>query len=271
MLEGEGGNGKGVYTAGLVGMLGMQNCSFVPFEAMGDRFSKTGTLGKLLNISADAGELDKAAEGILKSFTSGDPMNFDRKGLPAIEALPTARLMICCNQRPRLSDRSDGVWRRMMPVYMVVQISDDERVVGMDKSAWWQQQGELPGIFLWALRGLARLHTQGRFTEPAAVKENLDDYKSEMNPARMFLEEHVEESPPDVIRSSVLYDFYSRWATRSGYRPLSERQFFKEVKRKFKRIIRKYSGPRNERFWCYEGIRFSQDEIFGEKTSGELF
>jgi putative DNA primase/helicase len=159
----------------------------------------------------------------------------------------------------------------MMPVYMGVQISEDERVIGMDKSEWWEEQGELPGIFLWALRGLARLHIRGRFTVPAAVKENMDDYKSEMNPAKMFLDEYIEESISDEIRSSILYDFYKNWANNFGYRPLSERQFFKEVKRRFKRLERRYAGPRNQRFWVYRGIKFSCDEILGEKTSGELF
>ena len=271
LLEGEGGNGKGVYSAGLIGMLGTDNCGYVSLEAFGDRFSKTSTLGKLLNISADSGDVDKMAEGQLKSFIAGDPMTFDRKGISAIEARPTARLMICCNQRPRFSDRSDGIWRRMMPVYMGVQISEDERVIGMDKSEWWEEQGELPGIFLWALRGLARLHVQGRFTVPAAVKENMDDYKSEMNPAKMFLDEYIEESTNEEIRSSILYDFYKNWANNFGYRPLSERQFFKEVKRKFKRLERRYAGPRNQRYWVYRGLKFSCDEILGEKTSDELF
>jgi putative DNA primase/helicase len=272
LLEGEGGNGKGVYSAGLIGMLGMENCSFVPLEAFGDRFSKTTTLGRLLNVSADSGELDKVAEGFLKSFTSGDPMTFDRKGISAIEARPTARMMICCNQRPRFSDRSDGVWRRMIPVPMSVQISEDERVVNMDKSEWWEAQGELPGIFLWALRGLARLHIQGRFTNPKTVKENMEDFRSEMNPARMFLDENVEEATNSDLRSSVLYGFYKRWASEGGYRPLSDRVFFKEVKRRFKRCERKRGGTKNDRFWFYSGLRFSQDEICGESTSvGELF
>jgi putative DNA primase/helicase len=196
-------------------------------------------------------------------------MTFDRKGISAIEARPTARMMICCNQRPRFSDRSDGVWRRMMPVPMAVQISEGERVINMDKSEWWEAQGELPGIFLWALRGLARLHTQGRFTEPQTVKENMDDFRSEMNPARMFLSEYIEEDVYSDIRSSVLYGFYKRWVAECGYRPLSDRVFFKEVKRRFKKCERKRGGSRNDRFWFYTGLKFSQDEICGESTINE--
>jgi phage/plasmid-associated DNA primase len=159
----------------------------------------------------------------------------------------------------------------MIPVPMIVQIDENERVINMDKSEWWEQQGELPGIFLWALRGLARLHVQGRFTEPKAVKENLNDFRSEMNPAKAFLDECVEESIRGTIRTNFLYEFYKRWTANLGYRPLSERQFFKEVKRRFKQMEKKRGGTRNERFWYYSGISFSQEEIFGEKTNDELF
>jgi putative DNA primase/helicase len=49
VLEGEGANGKSVYMAGLEAMLGEDNCSHVPLELFGDRFSRTQTLGKLAN------------------------------------------------------------------------------------------------------------------------------------------------------------------------------------------------------------------------------
>ena len=151
VLEGEGANGKSVYFAALEAMLGVDNVSHVPLEVFGDRFSKTQTLGKLANIAPDAGEIEKQSEGNLKSFTAGERMMFDRKGIDAIEAYPTARLMIGCNNRPRFSDKSDGIWRRMIMVPMAVQVPEHQRVPNMDKPWWWEQSGELPAILMWAI------------------------------------------------------------------------------------------------------------------------
>ena len=267
ILEGEGKNGKSVFIAGLTAMLGLKNVANVALENFGDRFQLTNTVGKLLNASGDCGELDKTAEGLIKSFVAGDRMYFDRKGLSGFNATPTARLMIACNNRPRFGDRSDGIWRRMLVVPWRVEIDEGRRVKGMDKVAWWQASGELPGIFRWALVGLARLRAQGCFTESSVMQETLREYKEEMNPARSFLQEYIEESMSGLIRSSELFRLYKKWIDENGYRSLSERVFGKEVARVFKKSKKVRRGGQSDRYWAYEGIEFSQDDVCGESTA----
>jgi len=265
VLEGEGSNGKSVYCAAIAAMLGLENCSHVPLEQFGERFPKTQTIGKLVNICADVGELDKIAEGYLKSFTSGDVMFFDRKGIAAVECVPTARLMFACNNRPRFTDRSGGIWRRMLIIPWNVEITRDERVPNMDKAWWWEQQGELPGIFWWALKGLARLRQQGRFTESTACREALEEYRLESNPARAFLLEFCDKSSSQ-IPSHDLYELYVHWTEKSGYRPLGERVFGKEIRRVFPWVNRQQVGGRANRHWTYTGLTWKVDEILGRKT-----
>ena len=266
LLEGEGANGKSVFVAALTAMLGADNVSNVPLEKFGDRFSLSTTIGKLLNAAADCGEIDKSAEGDLKSFVSGDRMMFDRKGLPAVECAPTARLMIACNNHPRVSDRSQGVWRRMLLIPWLVQIDKEMRVRGMDKVEWWQDSGELPGILNWAIVGLSRLRSQRDFTESAVMQEAIQDYREEMNPAKVFLQEHCEAHADTSIRSSVLYRFYRKWTEDNGYHPLSNRVFGREVKRAFPQCSRKQRNDGGSKIWVIHGMKFSQDEICGEKT-----
>ena len=267
ILEGEGKNGKSVFLAGLTAMLGLDNVSNVALENFGDRFQLTNTIGKLLNASGDCGELDRTAEGLLKSFVAGDRMYFDRKGLTGFNAAPTARLMIACNTLPRFGDRSDGVWRRMLAVPWNVEIDDERRVKGMDKTGWWEASGELPGIFRWALAGLARLRAQGNFTRSEVMQATLEDHKAEMNPARSFLIENMEHATTGIVESREVFRLYKKWAEENGYRPLSEKPFGKEVKRVFKKSKRVKRGSKSERFWAYEGVQFSVDEICGEKTN----
>lgn len=268
MLEGEGANGKSVYCAAIAAMLGGPNCSHIPLELFGDRFAKSQTLGKLVNICADVGELDKVAEGYLKSFTSGDAMFFDRKGVDGINCTPTARLMIACNNRPRINDRSQGVWRRLKIIPWLVQIGPDERIKNMDKAWWWEQSGELPGILNWALVGLYRLKQQLGFTITDLGQKASDDYQHEVNPARSFLAEHLEQvsNPESKVKTVDVYKFYSLWCQENGYRPLNERHFAKEISRVFPESKRKKLGPKAYRYWCYDHLIFSCDEICGKKT-----
>jgi putative DNA primase/helicase len=247
-LEGEGSNGKSVICSALTAVLGIDNVSHVSLEMFAKDFVLTQTLGKLANIAAEVGEIDKMAEGYLKSFTAGDRMTFNRKNQSLIEAAPTARLVLSANNRPRFSDRSEGIWRRMLILPLTVTITPDERVYGMDKTEWWHDQGELPGLLNWALRGLYRLRENRAFTIPTASREALDDYKEEANPARRFLLECYEEDVNGNTITEEIYAHYRDWCEKNGNKPLASNQFAKEISRVFK-------TAKPGRFWNFEQKR----------------
>ena len=255
VLEGEGANGKSVYCAVLEALLGPENVSHVPLEVFGERFSLTGTLGKLANIVAEVGDLDRVAEGHLKQFTSGDSMQFERKFRSPLQLRPTARLVLATNNRPRFSDRSGGLWRRMFIVPFTVSIPEDQQVRGMDDPGWWERSGEMPGIFQWALEGLVRLLHQRGFSSSRAVAEAIEDYRRETNPAREFLEERYREQSGVVVECSTVYKEYREFCQNSGYRALGSRTFGKEVRRVFPQVKRIRQGPRLDRTWIYQGVR----------------
>jgi P4 family phage/plasmid primase-like protien len=271
LIEGDGGNGKSVACAALEATLGSDNCSHVPLELFGHRFQLEATLGKLANIAAEVGELDKAAEGYLKAFTSGDTMEFERKYKSAFSAFPSARLVLATNNRPRFSDKSGGVWRRMLLMPFQVKIDDDDpsRVSGMDKPTWWVESGELPGIFNWALEGYRHFLEQGWFTKSEICTNALTEYRTESNPARLFLTETCGEKPDAKISCDLLYKLYSRWCTDNGYQALGERTFGKEVRRIFPKVERRYMGRRGAQSYQYCGL--SSIDVGGVPVTGQSY
>lgn len=254
MLEGNAENGKSVYCAAVQAMLGSDSVSNVPLEIFGERFALTATLGKLANIVADCGEIDKVAEGHLKSFTSGDSMFFDRKGLPPLNCKPTAKLIVAVNTRPRLSDRSDGVWRRLLLVPFQIKIPESKRVLGMDDPDWWVRSGELPGIFNWAVAGLHRLIQNRQFTTSQISVAATESYRKETNSARAFASLSCEECPGGRIATEEIYESYRKWCTKHGYKPAAESTFGKAVLGKFPNARKRRIGARGSRFHVYEEI-----------------
>jgi putative DNA primase/helicase len=214
--HGEGCNGKSVACAALAGLLGTANVSNVPLERFGDRFSLASTLGRLANIAREVGEIEKVAEGQLKAITSGDPVTFERKYLSPIEAVPTARLVFSSNNRPRFLDRSNGIWRRILLVPFRVEIKQEEKVAGMDKVTWWEDQGELPGLLNWALTGLQRLRKQGKFTDPDICRQALAEYRTESNPVQMFLEQNCLNDPAKSVEKNFVRKQYQAWCKLYG-------------------------------------------------------
>ena len=254
-LEGEGSNGKSVFCAALTALLGRQNVSNVPLERFGDRFSLSTTLGKLANIATECSEMDDAAEGILKSFTSGDPMQFEVKHKQPFSAIPTARFMMSANNRPRFKDSSGALWRRMMIVQFNQTITAEERVYGMDNPTWWEQSGELPGIFWWAVLGLHRLRQQWHFTESKNAASAIDEYREETNPARSFLLEFCEPADQSsTVFCTTLYGAYCNWCKAHGYHSMGDMRFGKEVRRVFKSTTLKRVSVGENRPRYYTGI-----------------
>lgn len=255
LMIGEGANGKSVACAVLTALLGESNVSNVPLEDFGQRFQLMQTVGKLANIAAEIGEIDKVAEGHLKAFTSGDRMQFERKYRDPIELTPTARLVLATNNLPRFADRSGGLWRRMILMPFRVTIAALDRITGMDKPEWWLSQDELPGIFLWALAGLKRIRDQGGFTKSAVCDEALAEYRNDCNPAATFLRENYREHPNGFVTTFEIYEKYRDWCSKHHHdKPLGERSFGKEIVRTFTNAQRRNSGPRNRRAWGYAGI-----------------
>jgi len=254
VLEGEGSNGKSVVCDLLAAMLGEANVSHVSLEVFGDRFQLAATLGMLANIATETGELRSVAEGQLKSFTSGDRMCFDRKNLAPLNARPTARLVLATNNRPQFSDRSSGLWRRMIPLPFNVQIPDERK----DKKLPDKLKAELSGILNWAVQGEGRRKAQDGFTNPKVCAAALQEYQEEMNPARVFLSEQIEAYPSEALPSQELYKDYQDWCAANGHKHLNNPAFGKEVRRRFPKVRRIREGGGN-REWIYQGIRLALD------------
>jgi P4 family phage/plasmid primase-like protien len=260
-LVGEGSNGKGAYSAALQALVGEDNVSVAPWQALGERFQLTQTLGKLLNVSDDIGEWDRAAEGTLKWFTGGQSMSFEQKGKDSFKAVPTARLMLACNTPPRVIDKSDGVWRRMLVLPFDVKIT--KKVPGMDKPKWWEKNANMSGVLNWALAGLARLRANGsEFTSPKRSEAYTRELQLEHNPARQFLTEHfVADEDCNDVKSADLYSRYRGWCAECGYeKPLGIATFAKEVKRAFEgaRTMNRRVNRELAKYW--RGIRRSDQE-----------
>jgi len=258
MLYGEGGTGKSSACAVLRALLGEENVSSVPLEQFGERFALFQTLGKLANIAADTGELDKTAEGFLKSFTSGDKMQFEKKLKQPIMATPTAKMIIATNNLPRFSDRSSGIWRRISLIPFDAQIPDSQKIRGMDTPQWWLEAGEMPGVFNWAFQGLLRLEERAGFTRSAKCDEIIEQYRTESNPARAFLLEFYDEGVNGFVATADMYHAYSAWCDENGYKRLGNNHFCKEVKRVFPKSNQERKRFDGKRIYGYSGIYQSE-------------
>jgi hypothetical protein len=127
LLEGGGGNGKGVVLGVLRALLGPENVSSVSLAGLHARFELASTLGKLANITSESDNVRQVDEAVLKQFTGQDAMQFEKKYRDSFSGVPTAKLIIAVNSRPPFRDRSDGLWRRLILLPFPVGIPEERQ------------------------------------------------------------------------------------------------------------------------------------------------
>jgi phage/plasmid-associated DNA primase len=134
----------------------------------------------------------------------------------------------------------------------------DKRLTNPD---FWRASGELPGIFNWALLGLARLRQQGAFTTANAGEQRKLRYRQEANPAGEFLRDTCTLMAGAQTGCTDLYRAYREYASDHGYYALSSANFAQEVLRCFKGI-EKTPNPvrmkdRRDRQRCWVGLKYT--------------
>jgi P4 family phage/plasmid primase-like protien len=257
LLIGDAATGKGTFSKVMTAMLGAENCSAVPLRRFADKHSLYATYGKMLNVAGDAEqELTPASEAVIKAWSGGDMLDFERKYSDNFAAYPTAKLMISANDFPTFTDKSRGTWRRLRLVKFE---REDTSIV--DPKLGDRLLEELPGILNWAIEGRRDLEEAGELVAVESSRELAAAFQEEANPAGVFLKENYEYQRGRVggIGPSKLYETYRKWCRQKGYLPLSDKSLGKEVKRAFPRVKKRKLGSRAARFRVYEGLVLRSD------------
>jgi putative DNA primase/helicase len=208
-------------------LLGADNVSNIPWQALGDRFNKAELFGKLANIFADLPSKAIDDGGMFKALTGEDGISAERKNKDPFNFRPYARLLFSCNDIPNnYADRSDGFYRRLLIIRFDKSVPQEKR----DPNLRERIAGERDGILTWALEGLRRLMNNNYiFTETERTKNELLRYKVESNSALMFLEEHCEIGEGFECVREVLFQKYNDYCKANGLKTMSQTTFNKEV------------------------------------------
>ena len=179
-------------------------------------------------------DTSRTCEGTLKKLVSGDPLEFERKYQPPFKAVSTAKLIFSTKHTPAVLRQVQwDFWRRMIIMPFNRRVTEEEKITGMDSPEWWMKNGEMPGIFMWALRGLQRLLVRRSFTESEVCNAAVAEHRLECNTALSWLTSEYEKSEFGEVEKQGLYNEYAEHCRRSGRKPLGDAQFFKEVRKAF--------------------------------------
>lgn len=223
-----GNNGKGTLCVLMRNLCGGGAWASIPLKA----FAKEFMLEPLTRVSAvitdenDTGTyVDDAAA--LKSIITGDPFLLNRKFKDPRTLLFRGFMVQCVNELPRLRDRSESMYRRLLVVPFEKRFEGCERKY--IKGDYLCRREVLEYVLYRVLHDM----TYYELSEPEECREMLDEYRIVNDPVRQFCEDALPKFSWDAVSWDDLYKFYRGWFLKhvpSG-NPLTKPVFLRDVRR----------------------------------------
>lgn len=215
MIIGPKRSGKGTIGRLIVRLLGAGNVASSTLASLGHQFGLQVLIGKTVVLVSDArlgGRADIAAiaETVLR-VTGEDDITIDRKFMPAYTARLLTRFVLLTNELPSFKDASTALSSRFVILQTTRSFYGSEDH-GLDAKL----EAELPGILLWALAGLRRLQQRGRFVQPKAAADALQQLEDLASPIGAFLREKCIFEVNAQVPVKALYDAWRAWCQEHG-------------------------------------------------------
>lgn len=227
VLYGSGANGKSVFFEVVNALLGAENVSSYSLQNLTDPsgYYRAMIANKLVNYASEInGNLETS---FFKQLVSGEPVEARLPyGIP-MQIKQYSKLIFNCNELPKEVEHTNAYFRRFLIIPFDVTIPEHEQ----DKQLHTKIiENELSGVFNWVLEGLNRLLKQKRFSQCEAAKQAVENYKTQSDSVKLFIEENGYH--PSPIRYKVikeLYTLYRGFCLDDGFRPVNKTNFIKRL------------------------------------------
>lgn len=235
ILYGGGHNGKSTVLNLLKKFIGEENLSTIELKKLSDTFLTAELENKLANIGDDIDASEIGDTGTIKKLFTGESMTVQRKYQEPFILKNHAKMIFSCNTLPRIADKSQGMYSRLMFIPFTATFTPDDE----DFDPFIEDKVTTPEALSYllniGLRGLRRLLHNNRFTEPEVVKEALESYKTENSTVLTWaVEEGITLSQLLEETTDVLFSDFKDWCSRSDIKyGASIRTFHKELEDRY--------------------------------------
>jgi len=284
MLLGPTDSGKGVFLNTVEHLIGPKNVCNHGLQYLANKmWGRQDLASNMANIRHDLDTELISKMGKAKEIISGDPIMAAKKSQDPVKINPVAKHLYSANTPPKRKIEDEAFYNRFLTVIFPDSVpkedQDDElveKLTGKTRNGEesHEYEGELQGIFNWALAGLKRLkQNKGKFTgevSPAATQQLWQEYGSTVS---NFKEEFMVKEEGAKIPTRAAYEAYKMYAEVDGLETESHSGFSRQVNNDPE--IRKGSRKINGESWswvedideddnskrCFIGIRLKSGTV----------
>ncbi|MEI7605882.1 MAG: phage/plasmid primase, P4 family [Rhodospirillaceae bacterium] len=162
-----------------------------------------------------------------KVIVDGAPISVPRKNQQDWTGCLDIPVLLTANHMPRVKDQSGAVYNRALIMRMTVQRAEEDP--NNRKIAEEIIEGELGGVFNWAITGWKRLSARRHFAPPPVMLKAMKTYVSSNSPVATWMEAAVEQNPAYMVdRRDLIASFNGWFSLEAGAeaKPLGARALF---------------------------------------------
>lgn len=214
--------------------------------------------GKRLAVCTETEQGRGLKVSLMKALTGGDRISARRMREDYWEFVPTHKMVMCTNHKPKIADTDQAIWRRIILNPFEVVFTEDQQ----DKTLPEKLQAEAEGILSWAVRGCLEWQQQG-LNPPACIEDATKEYQSEEDIIGQFISDVCLTGPAYSIKAKDFRETLNEWCEQEGYRRLNQTQIGSDLK---SRGIDKHKS--NGTWYRGIGIRANADEWSAQTGQG---
>lgn len=237
LVHGPSGTGKSVLTSVMTAVFGDYGTT-APASSFRLKHSDTSSdvhslRGKRWVATSEMPDGAQLNDELVKRITGGDAIKSRNLYESWQEWHAQCVIWIATNYLPRTNGDDNAIWRRAKTIALRVEIGRPGQPVEIHGLSQFLI-GEADGILNWLLEGLAQYQDHG-LIEPACLKADVADYRADTDSVSGWLREALAEGeweldPEAHVRSTMVYESYTRYCQEWGSTPLSRRRFAHRLK-----------------------------------------
>ncbi len=172
--------------------------------------------------------------GKLKLMTGGDKMTSRGLFKGTEQFKPQFKIILMCNDLPKLSGNDGGIWRRLEVVEYISKFTDDPRPSPANPYQYLADEQLDKKLESWRVIFIINLletyvkYDQEGTKPPPEVKEQTKAYRTANDIVANWVDDDLEECD-DFLTFDELFDAWERWCDDEGYRE-KQRPEKKEIK-----------------------------------------
>ena len=256
MFIGSGRNGKSTLINLLSKFVGKENVSDIDLQSLdSNRFSIINLYGKLINAHSEISNRALRNTGFFKQLVGQDSISADRKFLEPISFTNYAKLIFSCNELPKSYDDTFAFYSR----WIILEFDNifEGNKCNPNLLQELSTEKEISGFFNWAIEGLNRLLSNGRFSHSKSTEQVKEEWIKHSHPVLVFINNYIDINPEYEVSKDELYNAYKEFCDKLDIDPIAKNMFSREIGRHIKKVEGKRRKVDNRfiKFWQGIGLR----------------